>query len=334
MSHYFSELPFYLGLDDVYDPIGEIILYLDAHDKREEYAFVYNLLNKYMGNYLQLYFNNYCEYKKAKAASQNIELSTIVDENGNTLLHHFAMLGDCELVEIALNRLKIDVNAHNYGVDYFTDRDDKGKTALMCVVEMDWHGEWKQKYMDVCILLVQNNADWTRLFHLTEVDTYGINHRIKINKNNEYVYSNTDDNVIVLLEELNNKGLIDVNTKCVYRGRKRFGRRTCPERWGRRYSYYIIQHPMYMSGNYSFNKTVMYLAVWNRNLRLVNWLLRNGADFECNVEYLALPEPYITYLKKEYMFHKRKSALMVMENNVNNKYLSCPYVFREVLSYV
>lgn len=336
-SALFNELPFHVVSNEIPDPFEELFVFVKQHMKFKHDNIIFELLNKYLGMYLQkIYGDIYREPASILKAYPHV--SCIVDEDGNTLLHHFAVLRYYELVEFVLTKLNINPNIHNYGKDYDTNRDDPGKTALMCVIEMVWNEDHKQEYLDICELLVKNDADWTQIFRSSFLIFNGqfiVNKFNKDEKNNA-VDKNIDKNIIELLNILNKKHLVDLNVKCVQFLRKRFGRRTDPEGFGERSSYYHIECPKYSQHKYNNGKTLLYLAMVTGSNTIVNWLIKNGAELFEYPEYKQNRILNIRYLKikKDYLFQRRKHLLLLTNDQINNKYLSSQLEVREILSYI
>lgn len=369
---YFNELPFNDVSENIYEPLSELILFIEKHNEYYADKSLINVIYKYLGIYLQMIYcqvysiksirtkihysdkNIVSDYNIDSKFTYYIHLSDIRDENGNTLLHQFALLGYYELVEMALTKYKIDPNINNNGIDYDTDRDDPGKSALMCVVELDWNEEHKQKYLDICVLLVKNNSDWTKIFRLL---FWGFAYCIYIKIKKDDNINHIEKNIIILMDVLKKMNLIDINILCVSCISKKFGRLTDPERFGRRFYFYNIEKPIYPNSkkvttysdskiynvnkpNYIFNlnktnnKTILFLSILSKNKQLTYWLIHNGAEMENYIEYEKLQKDYIENIRKEYLYYRRKPLLETTYCFNNIKYLSDPYILREISSYL
>lgn len=352
MTEVFAELPFNILPDKNFklNPVEEIIVFVESH---EEYRFnkqITDIINKYLGIYLQLIYrqiyrlngrhNQYFipikkDVKKGEIGC--VELSDIIDENGNTLLHHFAIMGHYELVELLITKYKIDINIHNHGIDYDTDRDDPGKTAIMCVVEQYWKPELVQKYLDICVLLVRHKSDWTQIFRLI---FWSFQYTIHLKIKNDDKINHIEKNIIELMTHLKKLELIDINLKCIRETSKKFGRLTDPERFGRRIYFYNID--IYYSWNLSINKKyhdplirpILFLAILTKNKPIIDWLLQNGAEMENYKQYNGLEKDFIEGIRKQYNYMKRKAFLEAFDENHDIKYLFDPYQLREIASYL
>lgn len=352
MTEVFAELPFNIVPSKNFklNPVEEIINFVESH---EEYRFnkeIIDIVYKYLGIYLQLIYRQiyklsgrHDEYfipvkrNLQKGEIDYVDLTDIIDENGNTLLHHFAMMGHYDLVELLLTKYKIEPEIHNYGIDHDTDMDDPGKTALMCIVEKYWNTETLQKYLDICVLLVRNKADWTQIFRLIFWSFHYAIH-LKIKKNNKM--NHIEKNIIELIYHLKKLELIDINSKCVRETSKKFGRLTDPEHFGRRIYFYNID--IYYSWHFAANKKyrdpdlrpILFLAILTKNKPIIDCLFQNGAEMENYKQYDGLEKDYIEGIRKQYNYLKRKAFLEAFDGNHDIKYLSNPYQMREIASYL
>lgn len=348
MTELFAELPFNIVPSKNFklNPVEEIINFVKSH---EEYRFnkkIIDIVYKYLGIYLQMIYQQiyklngrhdqyFIPVKRniKKGEIELVDLSDIIDENGNTLLHHFAMMCHYDLVELLLTKYKIEPEIHNYGIDHDTDMDDPGKTALMCVAEQYWNPETLQKYLDICVLLVRNKADWTQIFRLIFWKFHYAIH-LKIKKNNKM--NHIEKNIIELISHLKNLELIDINLKCVRETSKKFGRLTDPEGYGRRIYFYNID--IYYSWNIKYadpaRRPLLFLAILTKNKPIIDYLLQNGAEMVNYVEYDKLEKDYIEGIRKQYNYIKRKAFLEAFDGNHDIKYLFDPYQMREIASYL
>ena len=332
MTELFAQLPFNI---DLYDPFYEIIMFIENHRYLRQDERLLVLINRYLGFYLR------SQYKDIYIGTSQFneytnDISFIVDEKGNTLLHHFASFGYPDLVELLLKKYKINPNVLNYGIDFYENNDDPGKTAIMCVVEMQWTYENTQKFIDICVLLVKYGADWIMIFRsLFWRFDYYISDRIRDHNRYDYEqYDYIEENIIRVLDKLKKINLINLNVKCVSYVSQKFGRREDPEGLGRRKYYHLIYNHNKYCVNDKKIKEILYLAIITKYERLVYWLIRNNAEMEKYIEYEKMPKDYIDPIKKEYTYQKRKSFLEVMEVFYGIRYLSTPYHVREILTYL
>lgn len=328
---YFNELPYHIEYENMTNNIDNLIEIIKNNEKYANDHKLLDLLNKYLGHYLQMYYALYYS-RGQKKETFNDNLTLITDEKGNTLLHHFAVLGYYELVEFALTKLNISPNRNNYGIDYYINRDDPGKTALMCVIEMVWDDEYKNTYLDICILLIQNNADWTRIFYSSFLEFNGVICK-KFKKN---IDSHIDNNIIDLMDKLKKMDLIDLNVNCVHYLSKKFGRMSDPDGFGHRSYYHHIVHPKFYNCKYKDNKPIIYLAILTYSTKIVDWLINNGAEMTYYPEYDGIKtiSEYSKNIYKTYLFCKRKHLLMAFDSINNIKYLNSPFELREIASYL